>query len=346
MKQIAANPTTTTRAAKFFRSLAFLFLMAALPASAQSVKLVWTASSNPAETGFKIYYGAKSRTYTNSLTVGDVTNAVVSGLVAGRTYYFGIKSCDVAGHQSTFSQEIVAVIPAAVPVANKPPVTVGTSPLPAKPATSNLGKSSISTVVKTPAIGTVSIGGSIAAIAKAKLARPVTVTSPVTVARPVVAAKSSPVQPAAVVPGKAPLAQPANVVLVARKNISKKPTVNADAQAADELAARAQLFYAAVSVFDANADGKLDDEAQAKLTVALKNKLPVAFVSVGNLSAAEAPNVTAWAAALYAQIAPLDKNRDGELQPTEQATLVAALLADQVALPIFAPLMLEKPTAK
>jgi len=46
-----------------------------------SVTLVWTADSDTNVVGYRVYYGVASRVYTNSIDVGDVTNATVTGLV-------------------------------------------------------------------------------------------------------------------------------------------------------------------------------------------------------------------------------------------------------------------------
>ncbi len=54
----------------------------------QSVTLSWNPSPSAAVTGYKIYYGTVSGSYTNVVSVGTVTNATVSGLKEGVTYYF------------------------------------------------------------------------------------------------------------------------------------------------------------------------------------------------------------------------------------------------------------------
>jgi len=62
--------------------------------AAQSVTLAWVSSPSPAVTGYKIYYRAASGSSTNVVTVGTVTNVVISGLQAGETYYFFATALD------------------------------------------------------------------------------------------------------------------------------------------------------------------------------------------------------------------------------------------------------------
>jgi len=80
------------------------------------VALGWNASVDPNVVGYKIYYGLASGVYTWSIDVGNVTNAVVSGLTQNTSYYFAAKSCDALGNESDFSGEanITASSPAAM----------------------------------------------------------------------------------------------------------------------------------------------------------------------------------------------------------------------------------------
>src|SRR5512136_2035043 len=55
-----------------------------------SVTLAWNSSSDPAVTGYHVYYGCKSATYTNQLSVGNATSNTVPNLVNGVTYYFAV----------------------------------------------------------------------------------------------------------------------------------------------------------------------------------------------------------------------------------------------------------------
>ncbi len=83
-----------------------------------NVPLTWNASTDTNVVGYKIYYGGASQTYTNSLDVGNVTNAVVPGLVAGTTYYFAATTYTSAGLESKFSNEASYTTTNPLPIVN------------------------------------------------------------------------------------------------------------------------------------------------------------------------------------------------------------------------------------
>lgn len=80
-----------------------------------SVTLAWDGSPSPEVTGYRVYYGAASGTYTNSVTVGNLTTGTVPGLTAGATYYMAVIAFDANGLESTFSNEISYTVPVTVP---------------------------------------------------------------------------------------------------------------------------------------------------------------------------------------------------------------------------------------
>lgn len=75
--------------------------------AASSVTLVWNPSSGTNIAGYNIYYGAASRTYTNTINVGNVTNATISGLISGTVYYFAATAYDTSALESDYSTEVV-----------------------------------------------------------------------------------------------------------------------------------------------------------------------------------------------------------------------------------------------
>lgn len=62
-------------------------------------------------TGYLLYEGVASQTYTNTTDVGTNTTATVTGLVPGTTYYFAVSSYDTNGLQSPLSGEISYTVP-------------------------------------------------------------------------------------------------------------------------------------------------------------------------------------------------------------------------------------------
>lgn len=94
------------------RSILFLLIVAAgRLAALQSVTLAWNPVTNAALAGYNVYYGSKSGTYTNVVSVANVTNATVTGLLEGGTYYFAVTALSTAGLESAYSQEVSYWVP-------------------------------------------------------------------------------------------------------------------------------------------------------------------------------------------------------------------------------------------
>ncbi len=87
-------------------------------AGAAQVKLAWDPSPDPEVVGYRIYYGPASGSYTNSTTVGATTEATITGLVEGATYYFAATAFNANDDESTFSNEVMYQPSAPV---NQPP---------------------------------------------------------------------------------------------------------------------------------------------------------------------------------------------------------------------------------
>lgn len=87
--------------------------------ASQSVELSWTPSASPDIVGYNIYYGAASGDYTNEVSVGNTTNATVSGLINSTTYYFAAKAINSDGIESTYSLQIAYAVPSAAAIFGK-----------------------------------------------------------------------------------------------------------------------------------------------------------------------------------------------------------------------------------
>jgi hypothetical protein len=88
--------------------LAAIFLFSFYPAITEatpSIKLAWNANPSQDVVGYVLYYGAVTGTYTNANDAGPTTNAVVSGLIDGVTYFFALTAYNALGLESDFSAE-------------------------------------------------------------------------------------------------------------------------------------------------------------------------------------------------------------------------------------------------
>ena len=95
----------------FRTTLAFLTFLSFLlvgghAAHAADVTLAWDANTDPVA-GYRLYYGHASRSYQNSVDVGNVTMYTWSGLAEGRTYYFAVTAYNSSNVESAYSAELV-----------------------------------------------------------------------------------------------------------------------------------------------------------------------------------------------------------------------------------------------
>jgi len=80
-----------------------------------TIPLAWNQSPDAKVTGYNVYYGTASHTYTNHVHLGTVTNATISGLAAGAVYFFAATSYNAAGTESSFSNEASSAGPPVLP---------------------------------------------------------------------------------------------------------------------------------------------------------------------------------------------------------------------------------------
>ena len=106
--------------ARYGLAFSCLTLLLQIPLfAASSVTLAWDASLDASVTGYRIYYGPATASYTNSVAVGNVTNATITNLVSGATYFFAATASDASGLESDFSNETTYTVPTAS--TNQPP---------------------------------------------------------------------------------------------------------------------------------------------------------------------------------------------------------------------------------
>ena len=346
MHRTADQTDAPCAAGKFFRPLLLIAWLALWPAAAQGMTLAWTPSTDPAVTGFKIYYGSASRFYTRAFAVGNLTSATINGLVAGATYHFAVTTCDAAGNESAFSDDIIYTVP--LPATTASGLAGASSPVPTAP-TPNLAPAN-KTASKDPMDGiSASSGSSPAAISSVPtpVANPsFSKNEPVAVAQPKLLPSAKIADPNGSNPSPfSPPPSPSEPPIVSSGNPIKNAPVRlawtADSFLANALAASIAQLYMATSAFDNNADGMLNENEQAALLQTLRNEAATIFGSqqAGQLSANNLPDLAGWLAALYWQTAPYDSNMDGILQPAEQTTLASALKTNFAMSPVFAPLL-------
>jgi hypothetical protein len=76
------------------------------PPSGGSAIVTWNANTEADLAGYRVYYGTSSRNYPNSISVGKVTSATISGLTIGTKYYIALKAVDTSGNLSGYSVEV------------------------------------------------------------------------------------------------------------------------------------------------------------------------------------------------------------------------------------------------
>lgn len=117
-----------------FLTISFVMMSAY---AVQNVSLAWDKSCSPNIVGYNIYFGADGHTpgtnvvyipdcngtngyfvtnfwsgnYSNKISVGNVTNTTISGLLEGVTYYFAATASDTLGLESDLSNETSYTVP-------------------------------------------------------------------------------------------------------------------------------------------------------------------------------------------------------------------------------------------
>jgi type IV pilus assembly protein PilY1 len=146
-----------------FPFVAFLFaLFLSQSAFAAQIKLAWDASTETDLAGYKVYYGTSSRTYTNSVDVGDATMYTLTGLTEGKTYYIAVTAYNTLKQESGYSSEVSGVATEPQPPVSETPPTVTPAPSPEPAPTPTITESETSskeTPSETPPSDTGDSGG-------------------------------------------------------------------------------------------------------------------------------------------------------------------------------------------
>lgn len=84
-------------------ALAAFLAVACTPVLAGQIQLAWDAV--PGATGYRVYYGTQSGSYTSNVTV-STTATTLSGLQNCQTWYVAVKAFNSAGESADFSNEL------------------------------------------------------------------------------------------------------------------------------------------------------------------------------------------------------------------------------------------------
>lgn len=71
-----------------------------------TARLAWNKSQDPSVASYRIFYGTNSRAYYAAASVGNVTNANLTGLEEGLLYYAAVTSVNNLGVNGEFSNEV------------------------------------------------------------------------------------------------------------------------------------------------------------------------------------------------------------------------------------------------
>jgi hypothetical protein len=96
-----------------------LFISCPRLLQAADVTLAWDPPTDGVTTGYVLYYGTASHSYSQQIDVGYTTSQSFTNLSDGTTYYFAVRAYDAVRVMSDLSQEITASTTSSVP----PPVT-------------------------------------------------------------------------------------------------------------------------------------------------------------------------------------------------------------------------------
>lgn len=91
------------------------------------VTLAWDANIEPDIAGYRVYHGSESRSYSETVDVGNETTAIIDlSIGQGETRHFAVTAYNTFGLESDYSEEVVytASVPNEPPIAGKSSLTV------------------------------------------------------------------------------------------------------------------------------------------------------------------------------------------------------------------------------
>jgi hypothetical protein len=103
--------STRSPGARFLAGMFVLLSLLVSPWSVQNVDgadvtLAWDPNPEANLKGYKVYYGSASGSYPFMVDAGNRTSLTISGLAAGKTYYFAATAYGFAGEESEMSHEL------------------------------------------------------------------------------------------------------------------------------------------------------------------------------------------------------------------------------------------------
>jgi hypothetical protein len=75
-----------------------------------SVHLAWDANTEPTVSGYKLYYGKATRTYSVIVDVGKVTDYVLTGVSETSPIFFAVTAYDISRNESAYSVELECAV--------------------------------------------------------------------------------------------------------------------------------------------------------------------------------------------------------------------------------------------
>ena len=111
------NVRTTGVFPRGTRVIALLLFAVCWPLKAHAAELTvtWDPPSDGTTTGYILFYGTASHSYSEQVDVGNTTSYAVRNLLDGTTYYFAVRAYDAAGVTSDSSIEVSGTTAPAVP---------------------------------------------------------------------------------------------------------------------------------------------------------------------------------------------------------------------------------------